>query len=1052
MTQFSMRLRTLTMIVTCLTLSLLAQAQTAPTPPSGSASGTVPAMVKFSGTVAGAPGQLVGLTFALYKDQQGGAPLWLETQSVSVDAAGHYSVQLGATLPNGLPRELFASGEARWLGVQREGQSEQPRILLLSVPYALKAADAETLGGLPASAFVLAAPAAPAATPAVASAPNSNAAPPPNAAVTGLGTVNTVPLWNTTSDIVNSAISQTGSGATAKIGINTTAPTVTLDVKGASTIRGPLTMPTTGTATAATGKNSQPLNLSGSAFNSGTAAGVNQNFRLQTEPVGNNTAAPSGKLSLLYYSGANAAAETGLSIASNGQITFAPGQTFPGGGSGTITGVTAGTALTGGGTSGNVTLNLDTTKVPQLAAANIFTNNQTVTGNLNASGTVTSSSVNATSAFDLQGAAFAYGSSSTNLFLGFGTGNSSATGTLNTGIGAVVLPALTTGIGNVALGWNVLSNDDAGSENTGTGRLALQLNTGGGFNVANGERALQNNTIGSSNTAIGATALVYNTTGNSNTALGNFAGPDQTTTNLTNSTAIGANALVTQSNSLVLGSINGLNGAAADTLVGIGTTAPTAKLDVRGNANFTGLITFASGQTFPGTGTITGVTAGTGLTGGGTSGNVPLSLDTSKVPQLSTANTFTGNQTVNANLSATGVVSAASYQIGSNLFASGNATTNNVYLGFAGNKTTTGYGNTGVGGQALGADAAGINNTAAGQAALPSNTSGTDNVAMGVDALQSNTQGNYNTGTGVIALANNTTGSYNTGVGYGAGPDSFHPNLVNATAIGANAVVSESNALVLGGIGTNAVNVGIGMTTPAYPLHVMGTIRSETGGLSLGGFAPVSIDSNGTTGGRFTILTNGNVGINKANPTTNLDVAGNIDASGALIGGSLNVGGSGIINGGLTTSAGITTGAGVSVGGSLSTSGGLTINGDTTMHAAPHMYFTGFFAGNLGTPGQTSTILHLDKGIVITRMMALSQPDTICSPTGGISVVTYDGGPGYTVFLTENGAAPYSSDTGDISVPVPAGSVLILIVSQLPACGLAQGPNNVSVSVEYVMQ
>src|SRR5450432_2898467 len=147
-----------------------------------------------------------------------------------------------------------------------------------------------------------------------------------------------------------------------------------------------------------------------------------------------------------------------------------------------------------------------------------------------------------------------------------------------------------------------------------------------------------------------------------------------------------------------------------------------------------------------------------------------------------------------------------------------------------------------------------------------------------------------------------------------------------------------------------------------------------------------------------------------------------------------------------------TTGAGVSVGGPLSTSGGLTINGDTTMHAAPRMYFTGFFAGNLGTPGQTSTILHLDKGIVITRMMALSQPDTICSPTGGISVVTYDGGPGYTVFLTENGAAPYSSDSGDISVPVPARSVLILIVSQLPACGLAQGPNNVSVSVEYVMQ
>jgi hypothetical protein len=55
-----------------------------------------------------------------------------------------------------------------------------------------------------------------------------------------------------------------------------------------------------------------------------------------------------------------------------------------------------------------------------------------------------------------------------------------------------------------------------------------------------------------------------------------------------------------------------------------------------------------------GTGTITGVTAGTDLTGGGTSGKVTLNLDTTKVPQLSAANTFTGNQSVTGNLSATG--------------------------------------------------------------------------------------------------------------------------------------------------------------------------------------------------------------------------------------------------------------------------------------------------------------------------------------------------------------------------------------------------------------
>src|SRR5580704_13926949 len=55
-------------------------------------------------------------------------------------------------------------------------------------------------------------------------------------------------------------------------------------------------------------------------------------------------------------------------------------------GTGTITGVTAGTDLTGGGTSGNVTLSLNTAATnglyAQLAAANTFTANQTVNGNI----------------------------------------------------------------------------------------------------------------------------------------------------------------------------------------------------------------------------------------------------------------------------------------------------------------------------------------------------------------------------------------------------------------------------------------------------------------------------------------------------------------------------------------------------------------------------------------------------------------------------------------------------------------------------------------------
>jgi hypothetical protein len=325
------------LLAAILLLSSLLSAQQAAV--STSAAAIVPRLVNFSGKAIDqgkALSGVTGATFAIYSEETGGSPLWLETQNVQADSKGNYTAQLGATKSEGLPLDLFTSGEARWLGVRVNGGEEQPRVLLLSVPYALKAADAQTLAGLPASAFMLAGTVAAGTSSSTAISPAQAI----TAAVSGTGTTDFLPLWtNSTGALGNSVLFQSGSGATAKTGINTTSPGTTLDVNGAETVRGTLNLPATGTATAAVGKNSQPQDFVASVFNSSTATAVAQKFQWQAEPIGNNTASASGAMSLLYATGTAAPAETGLKINNKGLLTFASGQTFPGAGKGSVTSV-----------------------------------------------------------------------------------------------------------------------------------------------------------------------------------------------------------------------------------------------------------------------------------------------------------------------------------------------------------------------------------------------------------------------------------------------------------------------------------------------------------------------------------------------------------------------------------------------------------------------------------------------------------------------------------------------------------------------------------------
>ncbi|MEO6542151.1 MAG: hypothetical protein ABIN74_14200, partial [Ferruginibacter sp.] len=147
-------------------------------------------------------------------------------------------------------------------------------------------------------------------------------------------------------------------------------------------------------------------------------------------------------------------------------------------------------------------------------------------------------------------------------------------GSDNTFIGAYAGYGERINIANVGL--------DVGIKNTGLGAGALYRLANGNYNVALGQDALLYDSSGSYNVAVGHNSLPALTSGNYNVGIGYNVNVNSGT--LTNTTTIGANAYATQSNSLILGSINGVNGATANTSVGIGTSAPTARLDV--DANF----------------------------------------------------------------------------------------------------------------------------------------------------------------------------------------------------------------------------------------------------------------------------------------------------------------------------------------------------------------------------------------------------------------------------------------------------------------------------------
>ncbi len=221
---------------------------------------------------------------------------------------------------------------------------------------------------------------------------------------------------------------------------------------------------------------------------------------------------------------------------------------------------------------------LNDARAPTAGSANYVQNQNAIAqvANFRVSGTAAAGIVSAATQYNLgatrvlsfanasvylgEGAAAAVTSGNQNVFVGWQAGLANTSGSFNSFLGLWAGRDNTTGIGNNFYGSETGRSTTTGCCNSFFGGSAGFANQTGSYNTFIGERSAQTLVTGDQNTSVGAFAFVQDT--------------------LVNATAIGARATVLQSNSLVLGAINNINGATADTRVGIGTTLPKARLDV----------------------------------------------------------------------------------------------------------------------------------------------------------------------------------------------------------------------------------------------------------------------------------------------------------------------------------------------------------------------------------------------------------------------------------------------------------------------------------------
>jgi hypothetical protein len=252
--------------------------------------------------------------------------------------------------------------------------------------------------------------------------------------------------------------------------------------------------------------------------------------------------------------------------------------------------------------------------------------------------------------------------------------------------------------------------------------------------------------------------------------------------------------------------------------VGVGIQTPAAKLDVNGTGKFHGLVTFTSGQRFPGTATLG-------------------------------ANTFTATQTVssgdlsiengNLDLPNTTGSGAGIINLGGNAFIHACCLTGggNIFIGpTAGNFATSATQNTAIGQYSLNEVTTGSSNTALGASTMVGVQTGSSNVAFGTSALSGD--GSFNVAIGAGSLNSNNSNSADNNVAIGASTMGANTSGYDNVAVGYQALNQNTTGFLSVGVGYLALSSNqAGISNTAVGNTTLNYLTSGSGNIALGSYA-----------------------------------------------------------------------------------------------------------------------------------------------------------------------------------------------------------------------